>query len=113
VAPLDHDLHQRPEQQRVAHRHEVHRAAHQRHSHRLAVGEHAAELVRVEALEPRPQPVVGRRHRLRLQPHEVPDRVAHGDVDPPQQELALEQCPVQLPPAEDPFGGHPRHHAEE
>ena len=110
---LDDHLHERAQEPGVAHGDEVDGPAHQREPHGRAVDQHLAELVRVEAVEPRPQPVVGRRHRLRLQPHEMLERVAHGEVDAPQQELALEKRPVQLPPAEDPFGGHARHHAEE
>jgi hypothetical protein len=73
----------------------VHRSAHQREPHRLSLGEHAAELVRVEAREARPEGVVGRHRRLRQQAHQALERRAHRHVDPPQEQLALEQRAVQ------------------
>jgi hypothetical protein len=74
-------LHQRPEGERVTDCHEVHGSAHECETHRGAVREHAAELVRVEALEARPEPEVGRQRRLRLQAEQVLDGLPDRLVD--------------------------------
>ena len=97
---------ERAEQQRVAHRDEVDGAPHERQPHERAVGQHAAELVRVEALQPRPQAVVGRRVRLRLEPDEVLDhRRRRASRTPAQQQLAVEQRAVERACVED-LGAH-------
>jgi hypothetical protein len=94
VRALDRGLHERPEENGVAHRDEMHGSAHQRQTDRLLLGEHPAQLVRIEPLEARPEPVVRRHRRLCLKPHEVLDGVADGHVDTAQQVLPREQRPV-------------------
>jgi hypothetical protein len=95
VVALDDDLQQRTQSEGVADGHEVDRRAHQGEAHDRTLGEHPAQLVRVEALQPRPQAVVGRHRRLRLEPEEVLDHRRDRDVRAAQQSLALEQRPVE------------------
>ena len=70
VGPLDHRLHQRPKRQRIGNRHEVDGPAHERQPHHLPLLQQAPELVRIEAFDARPEPVVRRHHFLRLEPDE-------------------------------------------
>ena len=100
VLALDHDLDQRTQQQRVANGHQMDRASHQRQPHRLALGEHPSQLVRVEALEPRPEAVVRRHRGLGLQPEEVLELLGNRRVHAAQQVLALEQRPVECAPGQ-------------
>ena len=93
---LDHALHERPEDERVTDGHEVHSPAHERETHHDPVREHAAELVRVEALEARPEPEVGRQRRLRLKAEQVLDGLPDRLVDAAEQQLALEKRSVEL-----------------
>jgi hypothetical protein len=101
VAALDRDLHQRPQQRRVARGHQVHRPAHERQPHELALGQHAAELVRIEPAQARPQPEVGRQRRLRLEAEQVLHRRDHRAVCTLQEQLSLQQRAVELAGAED------------
>jgi hypothetical protein len=113
VGALDHALHERPDQEGVGHRDEMNRAPQQREPDRLAIGEHPPQLVRVEALDARPEPVVGRQHGLRLEADEALDDIADAHVGgAAQQELALEKSPVQRAPSKHLLApGHRRHHA--
>jgi hypothetical protein len=110
VAAFDDELHERPQQERVADRDQVHRPAHQRETHRLPFGQHPPQLVRVEALQARPQAVVGRHGRLRLKSQEMLDVLAHRDVDAAQKQLALEYRAVELALPEDLVGCTDVHH---
>jgi hypothetical protein len=101
VAALDHRLHERPQEQRVADGDEVHGAAHQLDPDGLAVGQQAAQLVRVEAGDARLQAEVGRERGLGLQAEEVLDDAGHVARHALQQQLPGEQRAVELTPAED------------
>jgi hypothetical protein len=94
---------ERAQQERVADGDEVHRRSHQREAHDLAVDEQPAQLVRIEALEARPQAVVGRHRRLRLEPEQVLESIRDRQLDAMQQELALEQRAVERTRAEQLF----------
>jgi hypothetical protein len=88
-------LQRRPQAPRVPRRHEVQRAAHQCHAHRLAGFDQRAQRLRIEALDPRPQPDVRRLRHLRLHPDDALDRLAGARRPAPQQPLALEQRAIQ------------------
>jgi hypothetical protein len=60
------------------------------------VREHAAQLVRVEAVEARPQAVVGRKGRLPLKAEQVLDSLPDRLIDAAEQQLALEKRSVEL-----------------
>ena len=105
VHALDHDLHERSQDQRVAHRDQVDRAAHQRQAHGLALGQHPPELVRVEALDARPEPEVRRQRFLRLEADEELHDVGHRRGDALEQQLPLEQRSIERAPLED-LGRH-------
>jgi hypothetical protein len=99
--PLDRGLHERAQEGGVARSDEMHRAAHERDPHELAVGEHAAELVRVEVPQPRPQPHVGRHGGLRLKPGEMLHRRGDRHGRALEQQLAREQRAVERTAGED------------
>jgi hypothetical protein len=96
VSSLDHALHERPEGERVTDGDKVHSPAKERETHRGAVHEHATELVRLEAVEARPQAVVGRQRRLCLEPEQMLDGLSHRLVDAGEKQLALEKRSVEL-----------------
>ncbi len=97
---VQHVLHQRPQKERVPHGDQVDRPPHQGDAHRLPLGEHPPQLVGVEPLEARPQPVIRRHRRLCLQPDEALDRLRHQDVHAAQQRLTRQQRPIERPSPE-------------
>jgi hypothetical protein len=105
-APLHHRLHERAQLQAVAGGDDVQRPAHERDPHDEAAVDHLGELVGLEVLQPRPQPVVRADRVLRLQADEVLERVAHAQRLAPQQELAFEERAVERARAQDSLGPH-------
>ncbi len=101
VLPLGHDLRQRLERERVPDRGQVDRPAHEPEPDDLPLLEQPPELIRVEALEPRPEPDVRRHDLLRLEPDEVLDHVVHRHVGAAEQVLPLQQRAVQRAATED------------
>ena len=101
VLPLGHDLRQRPERERVLDGGEMDRPAHEPEPDDLPLLQQPPELVRVEALEPRPEPVVRRHDLLGLEPDEVLDHVLHRLVGAAEQVLTLQQRAVQRAATED------------
>ncbi len=80
---------------RVTGRDEVDGRAHQDDAHRRARAQPLGEIVLREALEARPETVVGRVRRLCLQAHEVLERVRHRHRPALEQPLTGEQRAVQ------------------
>ena len=95
MGAFDNALQERPQEERVAHRDKVDGAAHEREAHRSTVEEQASEIVRVEALQSRPEAVVGRHRRLRLQTQQVLERLGKRSPHAAQQRLALQQRAVE------------------
>src|SRR6185436_12440567 len=94
---LLHRLQHRPQGQAVAGADEVDRRPHQRQPHHLPLHQQRRQLVGAEAAQARPQGVVGRLGRLRLQPHQVVDDVDRRHRPALQEELTGQQGPVQRP----------------
>ena len=101
VLPLRHDLRQRLERERVLDGGEMDRPAHEPEPDDLPLLEQPPELVRVEAVESGPEPVVRRHDLLGLEPDEVLDHVLHRHVGAAEQVLALQQRAVQRAATED------------
>ena len=91
-----HRLVHRAPREEVVRGREVQRRAHQGRAQHGVRLEHAHELGRVEALQPRPQPVERRGRHLALHTGEVLDGRDHAERRAPQQQLALEQGAVEL-----------------
>ena len=99
---LVHDgLHERAQLEAVARRDDVQRPAHERDPHDEPALDEAGEVVGMEVLEARPEPVVRPVGVLRLQPDEVLERVGDAQGLTPQQELAFEQRTVERPRPQD------------
>ena len=94
-----------PHGERVARRHEMDRSAHQPRADGTAIGDELRELVSAEADETRPQRDVRVGRHLRLHADEVFDRALRGHLRAAQQELPLEQRPIEHAPAEDHAAG--------
>jgi hypothetical protein len=71
------------------------RPPHEPSAHGLPALDQGAEDVRIERVEPRPEARVGRERDLRLHADEVLDGGRGRERMPAQEELALEQRPVQ------------------
>ena len=99
---LGHRLDRRAEGEAVACGDEVDRPAHERQPHGLARLEQPLQLLGAEALEPRPERDVRILRLLRLQADEVLDRLGGRPLHPPEQELPLQQGPIQLPRGQSP-----------
>ena len=95
--------HGRRERAVVARRDEVERRAHERRLHDRVSPERTREVFAPEALEPRPERVVGGRCPLRLEPREPLDGDARPEARAREQELPEKRRPVQLPEGEDAF----------
>ena len=70
------------------------------HADSPAAGDHRGQLLRVEAVEPAPQPEVRVERVLRLHPDQVLDGAGRPHGPALEEELAPEQRPVQLPPGQ-------------
>jgi hypothetical protein len=97
---LEHGLHERTEQEAVVGADEVDRGPHQRSPDGAAIQEPSRQCLGPEAFEPRPQPGVRIQGHLRLQPDQVLDGVQHAERRAAKQQLTLEGCPIQSPPAQ-------------
>jgi hypothetical protein len=77
---VEHGLGERPEDEAVVGGEEVDRAPHRGDAHKVSMEEETAELVWLEAVEPRPEPEVGVQRDLRLEADEMGDSVddVHG-----------------------------------
>jgi hypothetical protein len=75
---VEQRLHHRPQGEAVGGGDQVDGAAHQRDAYDAPVEDQPGEVVRLEALNPRPQPEVRRERRLCLHPHQVGDRLRRG-----------------------------------
>ena len=99
---LVHDrLHERAQLEAVARGDDVQRPAHERDPHDEPALDEAREVVGMEVLEARPQPVVGPVGVLRLQPDEVLERVGDAQGLTPQQELTFEERTIERSRSQD------------
>ena len=98
--PLPDRLQHRPQRQAVPGGDQVDGRALQRDPDRAPVGQRRAQLGRVEAVQPRPQPDVRVLRLLRLQADQVLDGVQRRSPDPAQQQLPVQQRPVERAVAE-------------
>jgi hypothetical protein len=103
-ASLEERLKQRPEAECVSGRYEVDCAAHQSGPDGLSRPDEVRELFVPEALEPRPQPDIGKVGRLGLHADEALDRRGGREPDGAKEHLARQQRAIQRAPAED-LGG--------
>jgi len=99
-------LDDRAQGQAVARGEQVDCRAHHRDPDGLPVADQRRQLVRVEAVQPRPERHVRRLRQLRLQADHVLDRLRRRHLHPAQQQLAMQQRAVQRPLAK-----HLRDHA--
>jgi hypothetical protein len=107
-APVQDRLEQGTQHQAVAGGHEMDGPAHQRDPDHPPAQDQLGQIIRAEPRQPRPQPVIGRERRLRLQARQVLDRLDHplgtqaslGQRNPAQQHLPVEQGPVHRPQAQ-------------
>ena len=97
---VEHGLHERAELEAVVGAHEVDRGPHQCSPDGAASQEQSRQRLGSEGLEPGPQPGVRIQRHLRLQPDQVLDGVQHPERRAAKQQLPLEGCPIQGPPAQ-------------
>jgi hypothetical protein len=74
--------------------------AHQRHAYHLGIDEHLGETLRLKSFQPRPQAVIPRVGRLRLQPDQSLDGVGHRHLPTTQEHLPLQRGSVESAQAE-------------
>ena len=104
---LDRRLDERAEADRVSRRHEVQRPAEQGHPDGAALLQRVRQGLGAERLDPRPQRDVRIARHLRLERDEPLHRLERRHPPTPQEQLALEQGPVQRALRQDPSRGHP------
>ena len=100
---VQHRLEQRTHPQVVLRRDQVLGPPEQGRAHHRTLLEQLRQLVQPEALDPAPQPDVGRIGILRLQPGQPLDDRGDGQVRAPRQQLAFQRGPVEGPAREN-FG---------
>ena len=105
VAPLalDDRLDERPDFEAISGRDEVDRRSHQHHgTDDPSLLEICRELERVEVGDARPERRVRVGRHLRLHPDQALDHIDRGHAFAPEQELALQDGAIELPPRERP-----------
>ena len=97
---FDDRLHQRAKRQTVAGGDQVDGRAHQRNPYHLPLNEQLGQTLRLETFQPRPQTVIPRVGRLRLQPDQSLDRIEHWHLPAAHQHLSLQRGAVERAQAE-------------
>ena len=92
---FEHRRDERPDREGVPRRDKVHRRAHEHEAHGPSSQEQLGELVGREALQARPEPVVGRVRHLGLQSDEMLDGCRQLQRQAGEEPLSREQRPVQ------------------
>ncbi len=103
--PVEHRLHEWPQDEAIVGGDEVDRAPHHDDPHELSLFDQRRELAGVERFHPRPQGGVGVVWDLCLQADEVFDGLLRRAARPLQEELAMQRRPVELALREN-VGGH-------
>jgi hypothetical protein len=93
---LENRPHDRPQRKAVSRSDEVNRGAHEPDAHRLTVPDQIAELVRLKAVEARPEAEVRVDRLLRLHSDESFEDLGDGQFPATEEHLPLKQSAVEL-----------------